>query len=557
MKRAPFIIVILGGFVCGGGAGWTAHAVFKRDALQPRAPVVKRTSEEKVPRFGAPIATETEGTSKAFFDRLHEVLGVSNRAKRERIIAGLADDLDATQIREAITRVSQIRIANRKEVLAQLFARWGELDPHAAIAFAESLPKASDRHDATEAILNGWVDTDRQAAENWARALPNGRLKSMAWQAIVVAQAAEDPMRALTLAQEVELSWADLGNIGDVIFGAWAVRDSAGAATQADRLPQGPLKMDAQCIIAKQWAEIDPASAIAWAQSLPDLLPNESDGFGGRTTSMGAERSNTAKRIIETWLKRDSGGAIRWLSELPDDPWKTLMITDACSQNTETTHDPDVALRLANLFPQGGRREEALQYTAERLGQIHPESALALLSPEMDEKAKGPIMSGLAESLKGETLLAALRQAQTGGFPLEGITRWADPATAADWAAQQPYHEKYLPQVAGAWMAKDPDRGAEFVRNLPAPMKDAALSRAVENSLYGRMNSAPEMADQYDRIAGWAAEIADPALRQTTYRNLAQAWIRFEPESGRRWIESAPLSPGTKSELLKARDAKR
>jgi hypothetical protein len=481
---------------------------------------------------------------------LHEVMGNPNREQRKRIIAGLADNLDGAQIREALGRVIQSRIPNRKEVMDQLFARWGEIEPLAAMEFAKSLTRRSDKHDATIAILNGWMEVDPAAAEKWAGEQPNGALRNTAWETIIVACAADDPMHALALAQKIGLPWGNTRCIGETIFGPWAERDPAGAAAQATQLPKGYLRTDAQCVVAIQWAETDPARAIAWAESLPDLLPNNPEGFV-MTTSVGAERSNTAKRIVDTWLKRDPDAAIRWLSQLPDDPWKTLMLINACTQNIESAPDPRIALQLANLLPEGGRRTEALYHTADRLGQIDTENALALLSLEMSDQAKRPIISGLAENLKGEDLLSALSQAQARGFPLGDASRWADPETAIGWAVQQSDNEKYLPKIAAAWMAKDPERAQEFVRTLPVPVKDGALSGAVESSLYRGPESPQEMAKKFERTGQWIPEIADPTLRQTTYRKLAQRWLQVEPESAHRWIDSIPISAELKSELLK------
>lgn len=546
MKAASHLLIILA-LLAGFGTGWSIHSALKRDAKSP-APAGLDASSNAI----EPTRVDGADPAKGFFDRLHEVLGIPSRAKRERMIATIAEDLDVAQLRAAIERVAQSRISNRSQVLAQLFARWGELEPLAAIEFAKSLPRSSERADVMEAILSGWVETDSAAAEKWASQLPSGTLKTAAWTVIIEACATNDPMRALALAQHLDSSsWKEVGHVSSRIFGPWAVRDPAGAARQADQLPQGPLRMDAQCVIAMQWAETDPESALEWAQSLRDLLPNESDGFGGRLTSIGAERSNAAKRIIETWLKRDADAAVSWLGQLPDDPWKNLLLTDACSQNTETTRDPRVALQLANLFPEGGQRDEALQYTAERLGQVHSESALALLSLEMDTRAKRSIMSGLAEALKGEDLLAALRLSAMSGFALEGVTRWGDPQTAASWAVQQPNNEKYLPQIAGEWMTQNPEQAEKLVRSLPPPMKDSALSRAVNGSLNGRIGPSSEMTEKYGRLAGWASEIADPNLRQNAYRNLARTWLRIEPESGQRWLNSAPISAEQRAELLK------
>jgi hypothetical protein len=477
-------------------------------------------------------------------------MGIANPEKRARMIARLTDDLDSTQIRDALNRVMQSRIPNRKEVMAQLFARWGELEPIAAIEFSKTLPRSSDKHDALIAILNGWMEIAPDAAEKWVAEQPEGNLKGTAWETIIAAYAADNPRKALALAQSTKLPWRNLQGLAEPIFGAWAVRDPTGAAAETTKLPQDFLRMEAQCIIAKQWAETDPNRAIEWAESLPDLLlSHEWEGFGGMVTTVGADRSNTMKRIVDTWLKRDADAAVGWLRQLPDDPWKMLMIANACSQNVETTHDPGIALQLANLFPEGGKRDEALQFTGQRLSEIHPENVPGLLSLEMDSRTRAAVMTGIAESLEGESLLAALRK--TDGASLAQITQWADPKTAVDWASQQPDNETYMPRIAGAWLAKDPDASWEFVMSLPATVRDGALSGAIETSLYRGPESSEEMAKKWTRAGEWIAKIEDPRRRQMTYRSLAERWLHVEPVSARQWIDSIPISAELKSELLK------
>src|SRR5215203_2957207 len=49
-----------------------------------------------------PAQTQSDTSSQGdFFSRVHVVLSIGNRAKRERSIRAVADDLDARQIQEA------------------------------------------------------------------------------------------------------------------------------------------------------------------------------------------------------------------------------------------------------------------------------------------------------------------------------------------------------------------------------------------------------------------------------------------------------------------------
>jgi hypothetical protein len=556
MKIATRMLLILAATICGCGTGWFLHAGIKGRTSKDSAAAQRTTGESAAVAISNSEPGAAVDEPNGFFDRLHEALGVSNRSKRERMIAGLTEGLDAAEIREALTHLARSRIPNRKETMVQLFARWGELDPMAALEFARSMARTSDQREATLAVLNGWMEVDPVAAEKWVREQPPGSLRNAAWEAVILAYAGDNPVHALALAREIRLSWRNLGDIPERIFGPWALRDPAGAAVVAAQLPSGVLRMDAQRVVAEQWAESDPAKAIEWADTLPDRLPTEEMGFGGMTIIAGADRSNAAKFIVNTWLKRDADAVVRWLDGLPDDSWKTLIITHACTQNTESTHDPRIALQLVNLLPEGERREDALHHTGRRLAQIDSEKALELLSLETSPQARGSIMSGFAETFRGDSLVTALRQIQSDPGVLSGVMRWSDPATAVQWAVQQPNNESYLPRIAGAWMVKEPERGEEFARTLSPELRASAFSNAIESSLVWWGQPQEQLKAMLQRASQWIPEIADPTARQSAYRKIGERWIRFDPEPARRWIESAPLSSEVKSELLKLEPVK-
>jgi hypothetical protein len=556
MKTVIRALVVVAAMLCGGATGWTLHVIVKGRTTKD-SPAAKPAMVGTAPagRFVSESGTAFD-SPKGFFDRWHEAMGVSNRSKRERMIANLTNELDATQIREALTRIVQSRVATRKEMMTQLFARWGELDPVAALEFAKSMARASDQREGTLAVLNGWMEVDPAAAEKWVREQSPGPFKQAAWEAVVVACAADDPVRALALAQEVRWNWRNMGDVAERIFGPWALHDPAGAAAVAAQLSPGTLRMQAQSLVAQQWADIDPKKAFEWADTLPDRLPGD-EAFGTMTFIYGADRSNAAKYIINTWLQRDADAVVRWLDELPDDPWKTLMVAHAGFQNIESTRDPRIALELANLLPEGERREDALHHFGSRLAQYDSEKALELLSLETNGEARGTIMAGLAETFRGDLLVNALRQIQSDPAILNGVTRWADPATAVQWAVAQPNNETFLPKIAAAWMVREPERGEEFVRGLPSALQERAFCAAIDSSLVWSGQPRELLTAMLQRASQWIPQIADPSARQSAYRKLGERWIRFDPEPAQRWIESAPLSPEIKIELLKSQKAQK
>lgn len=171
MKTPLRFVSLLCALLCGGGAGWGLHAVIKRNEA-PFSSAPQTGGALTAPSVTLAPSAAAANEPQGFFDRLHQAMGISNREKRQRTIAGLADNLESAQIRDALNRVAQSRIPDRKEVMAQLFAYWGELKPLAAIEFSKTLPRASDKREALVAILNGWMETESAAAENGWQSSP-------------------------------------------------------------------------------------------------------------------------------------------------------------------------------------------------------------------------------------------------------------------------------------------------------------------------------------------------------------------------------------------------
>lgn len=500
----------------------------------------------------AAVASSGQGAqpNSEFLTRVHSALGIQGRAKRTRAIARIADQLNAAQIREAIEQIQKSRLPNRKEILAQLFARWGEIEPLAAMDFVNQLERSSDRLRAITSILNGWMENDPEAAEAWVDALPAGALRKAAWQTVITAHAAIDPKRALALAERAKIVdlWTAIP-----IFGSWTVKNPEEAAAHASKVSDDYLRMNCLSVVARQWTEADPERALAWAQSLPDLLAFRQDGFGNLSEICGADRTNAVVSAIDTWLKRDSDAMVRWLAELPDDHWKQGLISTAFAKCVDSTLDPHLLIQLTHLLPENEQRDEMLGNGASRLSMIDTQAGLTMLSQESDPKNRLTILRALVGTLKGDDLLSALNQVQGDGGTLEKLAHWRDPETAARWAAQQRNGESYFPEIGAAWMNTNAEQAEKWIRALPSSATDDVLAAVVRRASPPQSGTSPEeKAAHFEKTARWIPDIVDPQKREAAYRDLATRWMQYHRESGRRWLESLPISNKTKGEVLKA-----
>ena len=70
----------------------------------------------------------------------------------------LSESVDATNVRELLAFVQTLPKPQEKNMLVSLFvARWAELDPSAALAYAQALPGGVARNWALTSVVTGWA----------------------------------------------------------------------------------------------------------------------------------------------------------------------------------------------------------------------------------------------------------------------------------------------------------------------------------------------------------------------------------------------------------------
>lgn len=493
-----------------------------------------------------------------FFSRLNIASGIRLHEKRVQEFFNIAADLDATQIQDAIARVEKLRIGDRDEVMAQLFARWGELDPHAAMAAAQALSRAAERERAANAVLGGWIENDPRAAEQWVTALPEGALKSSASKTLIGALAVSDPPHALALAQERKLAWQASEEIVGTIFDAWIGNNAPEAAAHAAQLPPGELRAAALRRVAGEWARVDLPQALAWADSVPDQ-----EFTAGSMNTFG---TGPLFSVLRTWVDGDSAAAVRWLQQLPEGDKRASLVSSAATFLRSAGPTPEIATQLALMLPEGTRRDNALQGFAQQIASWQPDAALAWVRGQSDPELRRVILSGLLSHLSGSALLDALQFAQTldvngkeGVIAVEtmgGRSGWglADPASLADWAVRQPNNQQYLNRIASSWIDKDADRAAAWLQTLPTPARDEALHGVVNAALSRISSESPfDTAAHFQRAERWIALLSSEPSRQSSYELLAERWLAMDADAARAWIDVSPLPAATKTRLLQAK----
>ncbi|MDQ3621610.1 MAG: hypothetical protein M3463_03850 [Verrucomicrobiota bacterium] len=469
---------------------------------------------------------------------MNDVLSTGNPFERTRAIAEIADDLDVAEIRAAIAHLDKTPVREREAILLQLFARWGELEPEAALQFARtSNPNLVFK--IVEAVMKSWADEDPNAAEAGVARLPDGRFKTAAWNGLIGALSESDPQRAFTVALRTKTYF----NVHS-LFKHWARKDPEKAADQARFLPSGFWRETATRVAVQTWAEADIERALAWAQSLP--------AGNGSATAIQRRDPTPLAAVVQTWMNENAGAAMRWLEQLPDDAAKADLL--AALSGSIIENEPQRAVELAAMMPPGKSQDAALRGLISKWSRKDSAGALAWAQQQTDKEVRQAVLPALVMEIAWHDTQSALQLALTidkaGRFAVQNVlSAWAskEPAAAAAWVDAQPEPVEYFAAVASTWARKDQKGAREWVDTISdAARKDQVLTRMADRFAWDR----PQMATL------WIAGISDEQKRTVVYKHVAARWLRSDPKGARTWIQTAPLPAEVKADLLKTNTQK-
>ena len=294
---------------------------------------------------------------------------------------------------------------------------------------------------------------------------------------------------------------------GAVLWGVWAAKDPAGAATFAKSMGEGGDKGQALKTILETIARSDADSALAFARiHAPELIADGSlSGILGeknkitdperaarRLESLGIFDDSTTqamKTAAWEWAKRDRTAAREWALSLPD----------------------------ANA------RSKALMGIYERWFESDKKAATAAL---------------LAEPRAGVDLTATVEH-------LAIVWENSDWQGAAEWIKKLPVDAERT--VAAAKMAErlareDAVAGAQFLVAIPeGPVRDAAIAEYVDYS----------PVDDVEGKMEWALSVSDPARRKVTANKVIKRWFSNDPAAAFEWLESGSgMTPQQRAAFL-------
>lgn len=248
-----------------------------------------------------------------------------------------------------------------------------------------------------------------------------------------------------------------------------ATLDATGALAglkALDLQPDGPENRIARHILLARFAELDPATALTYVDTLP-----------------AAERTDATLTAMNAWATRDPAAAA---AHLESEAGGFGLSSDASALS---------AGRIASAWA------------------ASDPAAAAGWATGLDEELRGEALAGIARSLAATTpsaataFLATLTDpAEHSAAAREAALGWAqsDPQAAAAWARTSTTTSAAA-GVVTAWMLRDPAAASQWVDSLPAGSRKDAAIVALTQSAALRNDAAS--------AAAWAATIQDESVR--------------------------------------------
>jgi hypothetical protein len=268
--------------------------------------------------------------------------------------------------------------------------------------------------DAVDGVTDYLLAKSPQAAVNWVKQLPAGKIHDLVVSRLGLQWAQADPVKAIAWLQGISKA-----EIWFLVPAEWAKRDPQAAIAYATTLPDGQLKTDLITQGLTSWAQADGPSAWAWTQKQPASetrtrqmlnvvthwalvdpaaaaakLPetaqfhetveektngeeNDFGNFGMFPSFKNPPNEQAYADVAKTWTERDPAQAAAWIATLPAGSERDAAVVAQSDVVGET--DPAKAVALANSIGNAVERNIEVEIQFFRWAKQDPAHAAAAI----------------------------------------------------------------------------------------------------------------------------------------------------------------------------------
>ena len=514
------------------------------------------------------------------------------------LVSGLGDEMPEIAL-ELLEDVPDNWGGNHSD----FFQRIAEDDPQQAFKYLEEINRSGKRSESIRGIMEAWDTGDSAGAVAWIEKLSSASEKKSAMRAYLGKLAAEDPERALKIAE----SKTSVGNRGEAlqsVVNSWFEADADGAidyiktlspAMQervggdiasnlsempekamalVKELPKGSFRTQVLRSSMAELARSSPDEAVAFVSSLDDEL----------------EQRSANQQIADSWAEHDPVGAAAYLATLDaDSEPKEYAYREVAASFAK--RDPFEALKWANELESSEKKNSALRSIVGPLIEKDTAAFVELVASEQNEEQRKSLIStafshladvdidvaaAVAEELPAKQRLMAMSQVLgrvgqedpigaakqldklavglDGNLHENGLSNsaswiassWSqvEPEKATDWAFSLPDDEAQkiaVGSAVGNWLERDSYAASQWVGRLPeGDTRDAAVTRVIANV----RGEDPEAG------FAWANSLSDETLRSDNLRYAVQSWKRKDKSAASQAVIEGNFSDQLTKKLL-------
>jgi hypothetical protein len=387
------------------------------------------------------VHAERELAVGKFSDRVTEALATKKIDQRLAALAEAGKSLDLPEIPEAIKAAKGLSLLRERITLMDsVLARWGDLAPADAFAYAVDLPESVSKVQTLHHITVAFARCDHAGAARAVAAMRAGRSRNDAVEIVAETWAETDAEAALQWVRSLPDTGFPVERALRKIYFVWVHAAPAAAAAVVRESPSGEYKNALLVNVATGWAVSAPSAAIDWAQALP----------------VEAERELAATSAIESWADSSPAAAAEYALRLTPSSLQQRAVRAALGR--WAGQDPQEALAWAEKLSDPNLRVFGVQ---EIIGVCAP------VLPEVTRHWVEQLSSGPARERAIDSYIAAVKP-------------WNPEACAALAleAAEPAARQRHLDECFPLWLMWDPVRARHWVKetNLPGALRDRLLS---------------------------------------------------------------------------------
>lgn len=375
MKATPIIAAL--SLVVGGTVGYFAGKNNSSEADQS-ATANSRSTNRSVGNSAKVSGSNSYGGKRVRSSS--EALSLPGQNNRLQALMDYYANLNVSQFEEEAKKLEELPWSERIMAGYLLFARWGEEDPTAALAYTKTMGFAGMFVSGT--VMQSWAAKYPQEAAAYYKNNPaefrmmsmmggrrGGRGVSMA-NTIATEWARQDPEGAMAWAQSLEGQDKQQAMRG--VFGQIAKADPAEAAGMLSSITGEAALSDARNTVAREWGSKDWTAAESWIAGLPadaqasatsqalrGLAENDPKLAASKISSLpeGADRDRAMETISRRWAADDPAAAAVWVMENGSEDAQADSMRDVMSN--WVAQDSKAALAFVNEQPEGRVRDRA------------------------------------------------------------------------------------------------------------------------------------------------------------------------------------------------------